>query len=138
MIDNTPCEFLEHYQVRHIKEICRQLRMHPTRTEDLLWHALRDRKLAGLKFLRQHPFGPSIVDFYCHEKRLVVEVDGGIHNNKDIQEYDQNRQELIEKYGVKFCRCTAEQVENEPEEVLAGILLAAGINPGTKKGDSDG
>ena len=126
MTDNTPGEFLEHYQVKQIRGICRELRKHPTPSEDLLWQALRNRRLTGLKFLRQHPFGPSIVDFYCHEKRLVVEVDGGIHLNKDIQEYDKSRQEFIELYGVKFFRCTTEQVEHDLEAVLAGILMATG------------
>ena len=81
-------EFLTHNQLQNIKTICRALRKQPTSSEDYLWQALRNRKLAGLKFLRQHPFGPSIVDFYCHEKRLVVEVDGGIHKQRDMKEKD--------------------------------------------------
>ncbi|MEE9465770.1 MAG: endonuclease domain-containing protein [Candidatus Neomarinimicrobiota bacterium] len=126
MTDIPLGEFLEHYQVKQIKGICRKLRRRSTPSEDLLWQALRNRRLDGLKFLRQHPFGPSIVDFYCHEKRLVIEVDGGIHLNKDIQEYDKSRQEFIELYGVKFFRCTTEQVERDLEGVLVGILMAAG------------
>jgi len=119
-------EFLTHYQLKNIKTICRVLRKHPTSSEDILWQALRKHKLAGLKFLRQHPFGQSIVDFYCHEKRLVVEVDGGIHKQRDVKEKDRIRQEIIELYGVRFYRCTVEEVEQDLEGVLIGILRAAG------------
>ncbi len=115
-------EFLEHYRPEYIKYVCRELRKHPTKSEEILWQALRNRKLAGLKFYRQHPFGRSVVDFYCHEKRLVVEIDGGIHRKTDIQEYDRMRQEMIEGYGVRFYRCTSEDVENNLDSVLEGIL----------------
>ncbi len=76
--------------------------------------------------MRQHPFGHSIVDFYCHEKHLVVEVDGGIHKQRDIMERDKIRQEIIELYGVRFYRCTVDEVEQDLEGVLIGILRAAG------------
>jgi len=125
---SSPGEFRQHYRRNIIKLIARQLRNRPTQSEKLLWQALRKRQLAKLKFLRQHPIGPSIVDFYCHEKRLAVEVDGGIHHNRDVKERDQARQELIEMYGIKFYRCTSEQVEHDLEGVLEGILKAAGVN----------
>lgn len=87
-----------------------------------MWQALRNRRLGGLKFLRQHPFGRSVVDFYCHEKRLVVEVDGGIHRSKDVQEYDRMRQELIQLRGIEFFRCSSEQVMSDLPRVLEGVL----------------
>jgi len=58
------------------------------------------------------------VDFYCHEKRLAVEIDGGIHRRRDIKERDWNRQELIESYGIRFFRCTSDEVESNLEGVL--------------------
>ncbi len=89
-----------------------------TKSEKILWQAIRKRKINGLKFLRQHPIGVSVVDFYCHEKRLAVEIDGGYHLDSDIQERDANRQELIELHGIQVFRCTADEVENNLEAVL--------------------
>ncbi len=105
-----------------MKATARRLRKRQTKSEKLLWQELRNRKLDGLKFLRQHPIGPSIVDFYCHENRLVIEIDGGIHLDKDVKDRDKFRQKLIEDYGIRFFRCTANEVESNLEGVLAGIL----------------
>ena len=117
-------EFKQYYRIKPSKTTARQLRKRQTKSEKLLWQALRNRKLDGLKFLRQHPIGHSIVDFYCHEKRLVIEVDGGIHQSLDIKERDRYRQELIENYGISFFRCTATEVESDLEGVLSRILKA--------------
>ncbi|MFQ6606825.1 MAG: endonuclease domain-containing protein [Fidelibacterota bacterium] len=131
-------EFREHYRYKDIKEICREMRKHPTKSENILWAALRNRNLAGLKFYRQHPFGRFIVDFYCHEKRLVVEVDGGIHRNREVRDYDRLRQEIIEKYRVRFFRCTSSEVESDLERVLRGILKAAQTHPQTPSLEREG
>ena len=114
-------EFKQHYRIKPLKVTARRLRKRQTKSEKLLWQALRNRQLGGLKFLRQHPIGHSIVDFYCHEKRLVIEVDGGIHQSLDIKERDRYRQELIENYGISFFRCTATEVESDLEGVLSRI-----------------
>ncbi|MCK4578694.1 MAG: DUF559 domain-containing protein [Candidatus Marinimicrobia bacterium] len=74
-----------------------------------------------MKFRRQHPFGSSIVDFYCHEKRLVVEIDGAIHKGADNRDRDTIRQEIIEHYGVRFIRLSADEVKNNIEGVLKRI-----------------
>ena len=111
-------EFWKHHRIKAVREIARKLRHRPTESEQILWEALRNRKLAGAKFLRQHPIGSSIVDFYCHEKGLAVEIDGGIHHLRDIRNHDQNRQELIEAYGISFFRCTSDEVESDLEGVL--------------------
>ncbi len=118
-------EFAEHYAPDHITAVSRELRRNSTESEKILWQALRNRQLAGLKFLRQHPFGRSVVDFYCHEKRLVVEIDGGIHRRKDVQEYDRMGQELIELLDIEFFRCKSEEVMNGLKTVLVGILEMA-------------
>ncbi len=81
--------------------------------------------MGGLKFRRQHPFGSSIVDFYCHEKRLVVEIDGAVHRGEDAQDRDKFRQEIIEQYGVRFVRLTTDEVENDLGAVLRRLLAAA-------------
>ncbi len=120
---NKPAgQFKQHYRIKPLKGTARRLRQRQTKSEKLLWQALRNRQLDNLKFLRQHPIGHSIVDFYCHEKQLVIEVDGGIHQSVDIKERDRSRQELIEKYGVSFFRCTATEVETNLEGVLSKIL----------------
>ncbi|MFB0515920.1 MAG: endonuclease domain-containing protein [Candidatus Neomarinimicrobiota bacterium] len=71
-----------------------------------------------MKFLRQHPIGSSVVDFYCHEKRLAIEIDGGIHRSMDIKKRDQYRQKLIEGYGIRFFRCQADEVESDLAKVI--------------------
>ena len=119
-------EFWEHHRIRSIRDIARKLRRRGTRSEELLWRELRNRKMSGLKFLRQHPVGSSIVDFYCHEKRLAVEVDGPMHREEDAARRDRERQELIEKYGIRFYRCTSEEVERDLEGVLEEIRKVVG------------
>lgn len=67
------------------KLLARELRKNMTDAERIIWYYLRDRRLSGWKFRRQHPIGPFIVDFICIEKKLIVEVDGGQHNlNSEI------------------------------------------------------
>ena len=78
---------------RRMTEISRQFRKEPTTSEAILWQALRGRKLDGRKFRRQQTIGNFIVDFFCGQERLVVEVDGGIHQLQ--QEADRQRQELL-------------------------------------------
>ncbi|UCH09967.1 MAG: DUF559 domain-containing protein [Fidelibacterota bacterium] len=125
--DTPQLPFQEHYRYKSIRVIAGLLRKHMTPSEQRLWHAIRKRQLSGLKFLRQHPIGVSVVDFYCHEKRLAVEIDGGIHLRGDVKERDQYRQELIESYGIRFFRCTSDEIETDLEGVLGRLkeLVAA-------------
>jgi very-short-patch-repair endonuclease len=95
-----------------------QLRKISTEAESLLWIRLRNKKLEGLKFRRQHPIGRFIVDFYCHEKRLVVEVDGGIHNEAEIKERDEGREDELRSFGLAILRFTNEEVINNMKMVL--------------------
>lgn len=103
---------------KRMVEIARVLRKEHTRSEAILWQALRNRTLEGRKFRRQQPLGAFVLDFYCAEERLAVEVDGRIHESQ--QQADQLRQALIETLGIRFVRVTAEQVESD----LAGALQA--------------
>ena len=73
-----------------IFERAKELRHDPTRTEVILWSYLR-KKPYGYKFRRQHPIGPFIADFYCHSLKLVIEVDGNIHDQKEIQQADRSK-----------------------------------------------
>lgn len=102
-------------------EFAKQLRANQTKAESKLWKFLRNRKLANAKFRRQHPIGPFIADFYCHKFKLVIEVDGNIHNNPDAKEYDLGRQFEIEELGIKVIRFSNEEVLTRPEVVIRKI-----------------
>ncbi|NJK64342.1 MAG: endonuclease domain-containing protein, partial [Synechococcaceae cyanobacterium SM2_3_1] len=103
-------------------EIARQFRKEPTASEAVLWQALRGKKLDGYKFRRQQPIGAFIVDFFCPEAKLIVEVDGLIHETQ--QERDQERQHLLESLGLKFVRVTSHQVETDLDTVINTIRSA--------------
>ncbi|MFQ3647789.1 MAG: DUF559 domain-containing protein, partial [Anaerolinea sp.] len=103
-------------------EIARKLRRESTPSEDILWQALRNRQLEGRKFRRQQPVGAFVLDFYCADERLAVEVDGPIHNQQ--KEADAQRQRILESLGIRFVRVTAEQVETDLPAVLAAIRAA--------------
>jgi very-short-patch-repair endonuclease len=90
-----------------------------TKSEALLWDALRGRRFNGLKFRRQARIGHRIVDFYCAEQRLVIEVDGGIHKRQRAE--DGERRELLEKIGLRVLRIEASKVEDDLEAALALI-----------------
>lgn len=105
-----------------VQQRARELRREMTPPEKLLWDRLRDRQLEGVKFRRQHPLGPLIADFYCAECRLVVEIDGDIH---DLQsERDAVRTEQFKQYGYQVIRFRNEQVLNDLGGVLAAIKAA--------------
>lgn len=82
---------------------CREFMNNPTEAERILWEHLRNRKLGRFKFLRQHPIGGYIADFYCHNKQLAIELDGDIHRRKDIKAKDKLRQKFLEKTGLDSC-----------------------------------
>jgi very-short-patch-repair endonuclease len=102
--------------------VARQFRKQPTPSEALLWQALRGQRLDGRKFRRQQPIGPFIVDFFCPSERLIVEVDGPIHNQQ--HDADRQRQHLLEGLGLRFVRVTADAVETNLDAVLATIRAA--------------
>lgn len=93
-----------------------------TKSEALLWNRLRRRGLNGWKIRRQHPVGPYVVDFYCPELRIAIEVDGGIHGTGDRPERDATRQETIESLGIRFIRVRSEAVERDIDAVIAALL----------------
>lgn len=89
-----------------------------TETEALLWQELRGKKINGYKFRRQHPIDTFIADFYCHEKKLVVEIDGEYHFQNDQPQYDAWRTEVLENLGITVIRFSNYEVENEREKVI--------------------
>ncbi|GIW93849.1 MAG: hypothetical protein KatS3mg110_1890 [Pirellulaceae bacterium] len=105
----------------------RELRARQTKAERLLWNVLRNRRLCGLRFRRQHPIGPFIVDFACIEKRIVVELDGGYHD--DVYDSDLRRQKKIERMGWLVLRFRNEDVLRDAEAVAIAIARVSGRNP---------
>src|SRR4051794_25789116 len=101
----------------------RELRLRQTTAEQVLWVALRNRKLDGLKFRRQRPVGPFVVDFYCLERMLVIEIDGSIHDLTADQ--DAYRTLLLTSNGHLVIRFRNEEVFENLERVLRAILAAA-------------
>ncbi len=98
------------------------LRSKMTDAEMVLWSRLKNRNIFKVRFRRQHPVDIFVLDFYCHETKLAIEVDGRIHLKREIQEYDEGRSHDIEKFGIKMLRFTNEQILNNLNEVQTTIL----------------
>ena len=105
-----------------IKKNSRELRNNMTEAEKLLWQELKGKKLGGYRFLRQHPilykgnlmrYNYFIADFYCDEKKVVIEVDGPIHG--ESEEYDEFRDSELLELGIKVLRIKNKELENIPE-----------------------
>ena len=92
------------------KRFARQLRKNQTSAEEKVWGYLRDRRLFGLKFRRQHVIEGFVVYFYCLERKLAIEIDGKIHLKQ--RDYDEARQREIEAKGVTFVRVKNEEIKN--------------------------
>jgi very-short-patch-repair endonuclease len=90
-----------------------------------LWSALRGRRFAGLKWRRQAPWGPYALDFFCKELRLVLEVDGGYHDDADQRRADQSRRLSLERAGIKVVRLRNEEVMRDVEGALEKIIRGA-------------
>jgi len=120
---------------RRMTEVAQQFRKKPTSSEAILWQALRNRKLEGRKFKRQQPIGSFIVDFFCGKERLIVEVDGSIHQNQ--QQADQQRQQLLESLGLRFIRLKSELIEQDLPTALSQIS-AMFLPPSTALGEGLG
>ncbi|MBI5695551.1 MAG: endonuclease domain-containing protein [Nitrospirae bacterium] len=102
--------------------LAREFRKNPTNPEGFLWDCLRDRRLDGFKFRRQHPIGRYIADFHCGYASLVVELDGAPHNEADRVVYDRIRDEELALRGLKVLRVTNAELIKDPEGVF--ILIA--------------
>jgi len=106
-------------QWNKIKHLAREMRKEPTVAENILWQELRAHKLDKLKFRRQHSIYKFIVDFYCREIKLIIEVDGEIHDFQ--KEDDLIRQQFLEELGYKILRFKNEDVIENIEKVLVRI-----------------
>ena len=104
----------------------RSLRQRSTRAERVLWLALRDRRLGGLKFARQQPLGPYYVDFVCRERRLIIEVDGGQHADSAS---DRRRDVFLNTLGYRVVRVWNNEVLGNLEGVLQTLASELKIAP---------
>ena len=102
----------------HLVQLAKQLRQNQTDAENLLWYLLRNRQLANAKFRRQHPVEGCIADFYCHEHKLVVELDGGQHFTEEEIKKDAQRTARLSAVGIQVLRFDNGQVFAETEAVL--------------------
>ena len=105
----------------HIFEKTKILRKNMTEAELKLWERLKGKKMLELRFRPQHPIDIFIADFYCHPLKLVIEVDGGVHKNKEQQDYDIGREGELENWGIKVIRFTNEKIENNITQVIKEI-----------------
>jgi very-short-patch-repair endonuclease len=102
-----------------IRAYAREMRARMTDAESLLWMMLRNRRIGGVKFRRQHPVGRYILDFYCDERKLGIELDGGQHG--EAVEYDQKRDDWLRVQGISVLRFWNNQVLAETEAVMEAI-----------------
>jgi very-short-patch-repair endonuclease len=108
-------------------EAARKLRKRMTPAEEVLWQALRGQRLAGLRFRRQHPIGPYVLDFAYPERLLAIELDGGIHREQVGQ--DAARTATLETYGWYVIRIPNERVFSDLPTVLSAIEAVAFARP---------
>ena len=107
-----------HYNRKSEKTNRRKLRQKSTKAEEILWKYLRGRKLLGLKFRRQYSIDQFVVDFFCPELKVGIEVDGGVHNEKEVKVHDENREGFINSFGIKILRIKNETVIDEIDKTL--------------------
>jgi very-short-patch-repair endonuclease len=123
-----------------LKPLAREKRHEPTPAEDHLWQQLRGRQVAGVKFRRQHAIDKFIVDFFCVEAHLAIEVDGLIHQYNEVE--DAVRQEFLESMGIQVLRFTNEQVLESTDLVLKAIIAVCTAttkgNPSPQGGEGQG
>ncbi|MCR9253102.1 MAG: endonuclease domain-containing protein [bacterium] len=99
-------------------QLAKENRKNPTEAESKLWRVLRDNRFEGYKFRRQHPMSNYILDFYCHQLKIVVEVDGGYHQKTDQKKYDESRDEYLMELGIEVIRFTNDRVLKDLDEVM--------------------
>ena len=102
-------------------EFAKSMRHNSTDAEHLMWQLLRAKRFMNLKFRRQHVIKPYIVDFYCHELGLVIELDGSQHGRDDVIEYDAERTKFLEALDLKVVRYWNNDLMQNTETVLGNL-----------------
>uniref|UniRef100_UPI004049A2F3 endonuclease domain-containing protein n=1 Tax=Gelidibacter sp. TaxID=2018083 RepID=UPI004049A2F3 len=106
---------------KHLQERRKQLRKKLTPAEAFLWSQLKSRQLQNRRFIKQHSIENYIVDFYCASEKLIIELDGEVHNNPEAQEYDNIRTSYLESLGYKVIRFENKMVFDFLPSVLKEI-----------------
>lgn len=109
--------------------MARKLRNNAIPVEQLFWELVRDRRFLGLKFRRQHQIGDYIADFYYDEKKLVIELDGGVHDESARIKIDHKRDAYMKSLGLNVFRLSNKQLMRNPEKILTSIASAVSPSP---------
>lgn len=99
------------------------LRNNETQAEKILWEKLRNNQLKGYKFRRQHPISLFIADFYCHQLKLIIEIDGEYHNTLEQIKKDDERTQILQDNGMKIIRFNNYEIENSVDKIITEIDL---------------
>jgi len=103
-----------------IFQIAERLRRDMTAPEKIIWDRVCKNQL-GVRIRRQHPIWKFIADFYCHEVKLIIEIDGGIHLRSENKEYDISRDIILKEFKIEILRFNNDEVINEPDLVIEKI-----------------
>ena len=109
------------YNKKYLENKRKKLRNNSTPAEVFLWKHLKQKQISGKKFRRQHSIGNYIVDFYCPEERLVIELDGEVHFEEETMKYDEERSKYLNELNIKVLRFENQQILNNLESVLNKI-----------------
>ncbi|MDD5043462.1 MAG: endonuclease domain-containing protein [Patescibacteria group bacterium] len=110
------------YYSPKLKNASKALRGNMTKTEIILWSKIKNKQINGLQFYRQKPLGKYIVDFYCPTKKLIIEIDGGQHFDKDNIIKDAEREKYLKQSGLKILRFTNLDIFYNMEGVIGKIM----------------
>lgn len=102
-------------------EFANKLRNNQTEAERYLWDYLSGNKIQNVRFKRQHPIFYFVADFYCHQAKLIIELDGGYHHLPEQFEYDEDRDKELDNFGLKVLRFTNERVFSDTKKVIEEI-----------------
>lgn len=107
-----------HGAIASLFKNARILKHESTESEQILWKELKAKRFLGLKFRRQHPIDKFVVDFLCNEYKLIVDVDGGIHNEESVKERDIKRENILRELGWGIIRFSNEEIHYNISSVL--------------------
>ena len=129
---------MDGYKNKELVRNAKVLRNNMTRAEIILWSRLRERKINGYKFRRQQPILYYIVDFYCPELKLIIEVDGEIHSLQEKTSYDIKRDNILKINGYYIIRLTNLEIETDLDSTINKIILYINENLSPFQGDHRG
>ena len=121
------------HSAKHKLERARALRRHPTGAEARAWQILRGRRTLGLKFRRQHVIDGFVVDFYCLDLRVALEIDGEVHDRRETVEYDAARTDWLKARAIRVVRIRNDQVNQQHLHILLNDLLGS-PSPHSRRG----